>query len=154
MLNQWRAGLSHVGYPDCFQNSACKPGLTTLIFSSPFNTSTHFYDNLKELADTVIHELGHYFGLFHNFDFYGNQKASCYYEPQASTLRYMDYYNEPNIYFCAHDSFFNAAIITGTKTPYWEPVLDARFAPKVDLPFITLTAPMKPLCRNKRRTLC
>lgn len=128
------AGLSHVGYNQCFKNPLCKAHLTTLIFSSPFNNNKHYYYSLKALAHTVIHELGHYFGLMHNFDKQGEINLSCFFEPQSTTLRYMDYYNNPQYFISCEQMIMalNAATLTGKKTKNYNPfTYDDSFAENI-----------------------
>ncbi len=145
------AGLSHVGYPRCFQQSYCKSTLTTLIFSSPFNENKHFYYNVKTLANTVIHELGHYFGLMHNFDKQGGISLSCFFEPQSTTLRYMDYYNNPQYFISCEQMIMalNAEALTGKKVKGTNPfTYDDSFVENIDFIINYLDKPHQIIWKN------
>lgn len=111
------AGLSTVGYPSCWDNATCKKEMTVLIFSSPTNAASYYYGNLKRMSEVVIHEFGHYYGLFHNFDQQSGVDLSCKYAPQGSTNRYMDYTYNPEVFIpCeALITQYNASLLLGEK---------------------------------------
>lgn len=111
------AGLSTVGYPSCWDNATCKKEMTVLIFSSPTDGATYYYGDLKRMSEVVIHEFGHYYGLFHNFDQQSGVNLSCKYAPQGSTNRYMDYTYNPEVFIpCeAMITQYNASLLLGEK---------------------------------------